>query len=128
MPYKDPAQQKEYQRVWIANRRTRWVKKNGPCATCGSTEDLQVDHVDPRRKATHRVWSWKKERREAELARCQVLCDSCHKEKIAVERLPPHGTHSRYTSPTDPCRCNRCKAAHAARMREWRLARKTLGV
>ena len=127
MPYKDPNKQRDYQRAWIARRRTQWIEENGPCTVCGGSENLQVDHVDPRRKETHHVWSWKKERREAELARCQVLCEKCHKEKGIRERLPPHGTHSRYTSSTDPCRCYRCKAAHAARMREWRHQQKSKG-
>jgi hypothetical protein len=44
---------------------------------------LELDHVDPALKVSHRVWSWARERREAELAKCQVLCHDCHVAKTA---------------------------------------------
>jgi len=67
----------------MKNRRKEWLKKNGPCVKCGSDNDLQVDHVDPRKKFTHRIWSYRIEIREEELRKCQVLCHPCHQEKSA---------------------------------------------
>src|SRR5579863_7150610 len=67
-------------------RRLTWLQENGPCANCGSWTDLEVDHKDPEQKITHRVWSWKESRRLEELAKCQVLCYNCHKEKSNKER------------------------------------------
>jgi 5-methylcytosine-specific restriction endonuclease McrA len=99
VPYADPEKQKEYQREWIARRREEWFDENGPCAQCGSDEALQIDHIDREKKVDHRVWSWSKERREAELAKCQVLCGECHgKKSIDEGSVPPptHGTDSRY--------------------------------
>lgn len=32
-------------------------------------------------KINHRVWSWAEARREAELAKCQILCHDCHVAK-----------------------------------------------
>ena len=46
MPYKDPKKKREYQRRWVAARRTRWLEENGPCAECGLIEGLEVDHID----------------------------------------------------------------------------------
>ncbi len=87
MPYKDPARQSEYQRRWTQRRRLDWLAANGPCVECGSWFDLQVDHIDPATKLNHNVWSWTKERREVELAKCQVLCRPCHAKKTAKEAV-----------------------------------------
>lgn len=85
MAYKDPEVQRAYQREWMKRRRDEWIAQNGPCAQCGSQDRLQVDHLDPALKLSHRVWSWAKEKREAELAKCQVLCCSCHHAKTVQQ-------------------------------------------
>lgn len=103
---------KEYQRQWKQKRRVQWLEENGPCVLCGSDEDMQIDHIDPDQKVDHKIWSWSKARREAELAKCQILCYSCHKKKTEKERRPPHGTNSRYTSKKFRCRCDLCREAH----------------
>jgi hypothetical protein len=81
MPYTDLEKQKKYQREWMARRRQEWLTTNGPCVDCGSWDDLQVDHVDASLKINHRVWSWARARRNAELAKCVVRCISCHYQK-----------------------------------------------
>lgn len=74
---------KKYQSAWMKKRRETWLAANGPCRLCGSSERLEVDHIDHSTKVDHRVWSWSDERRKAELAKCQVLCHDCHKRKTA---------------------------------------------
>lgn len=86
MPYKDPERQRKAQREWMARRKAQWIEENGPCASCGSSEDLQVDHIDPSKKISHACWSWSEQRRLAELAKCQVLCAPCHLRKSLRER------------------------------------------
>lgn len=76
--------QREYQRGWVKSRRQKWIDANGPCKACGSSENLEVDHVDPIRKVSHRIWSWTAERREKELRKCQVLCRPCHRKKTVA--------------------------------------------
>ena len=123
MPYKDPkkrrAFQREYQKKWIAQRRDEWLIANGPCVECGSWENLQIDHKDPNTKVSHRIWSWAKERREAELAKCQAMCEKCHNKKSAEEKRKPvsHGTHCAYAS---GCRCPACRQAQKEYMQLWR--------
>ena len=114
MPYADKDKQREYQRRWMKERRETWLNENGPCVDCGTWLDLEVDHVDPSRKVTHRVWSWSVERREKELAKCVVRCHPCHESKTntGVGRRAPHGTGSRYDS---GCHCNECRKAELAR-------------
>jgi 5-methylcytosine-specific restriction endonuclease McrA len=119
MPYKDPEKQKKYQRDWIARRKLAWLEENGPCAKCGSEKDLQVDHIDPSTKTTHRIWSFSKEKRETELAKCQVLCFECHKNKTCNDNyghdVKQHGTGGPYK---DGCRCNLCVKGQNRRSRE----------
>lgn len=85
MGYKDKAVQREYQRKWIARRKQEWMDENGPCILCGSWESLELDHEDPSKKWTHRVWSYSETKRNAELAKCRPLCSLCHKDKTARE-------------------------------------------
>lgn len=85
MPYLSMEQRREYQRQWVAQNRAAWLAGK-TCAVCGSDQNLEVDHADPTSKLSHRVWSWSKARREAELAKCQVLCRGCHQSKT-VEHL-----------------------------------------
>ena len=118
MPYKNPEQQKAYQTGYIAAKRSAWLEANGPCVQCGSWERLEVDHIDPAEKVTHRVWSLSRDQRLAELAKCQVLCHSCHKAKtIAQFRRPVvHGTLTTYKH--HRCRCDLCRAANTKRARD----------
>ncbi len=106
MSYKTSEKQRAYQRVWWRGRRAAWVALNGPCVKCGSHLNLEVDHIDPEAKVSHKVWSWAKPRREAELAKCQVLCRECHILKTHGERR--HGTQAMYRS--GRCRCETCRA------------------
>jgi 5-methylcytosine-specific restriction endonuclease McrA len=93
MPYSNKEKQIAYQNTWIKKRRAEWLAANGPCVMCGSNDRLQVDHIDPSKKLTHRVWSWSETRRLQELAKCQVLCFSCHVLKT-TEQNPRHGEHN----------------------------------
>ena len=77
MGYKDAEQQREYQRQWMAERRAKALEGMS-CAYCAATEDLHFHHFDPAIKVSHNVWSWTEERRREELAKCIVLCRSCH--------------------------------------------------
>lgn len=90
MPYRDqrgPGALRKQARdtARIAERRALWFLENGPCRLCGSWDNLQVDHIDPTWKVSHRIWSWRADRRSAELAKCQVLCVKCHKAKTTAE-------------------------------------------
>ena len=88
-------------REWLLRRRLAWIaEQGGKCNYCGSTEKLEVDHVDPMKKSprltakgngmqANTVWSWSKERASEELALCQVLCHNCHKNKSRRERQDP---------------------------------------
>jgi 5-methylcytosine-specific restriction endonuclease McrA len=83
MPYKDPEVQRNYCRQWVAKRRADYFADKA-CVKCGSKDRLELDHIDPAEKTHHAIWTWSEERRLAEIAKCQVLCYKCHKEKTAA--------------------------------------------
>jgi hypothetical protein len=86
MPYASPAQQAEYQRLWVQRRREEWFEGK-VCVDCGTGDDLQLDHVDPRKKVDHRIWSWSERRRAVELAKCVARCRPHHLEKSNGEKV-----------------------------------------
>lgn len=107
---------------WRARRaafRAEWFAQNGPCQACGSWDELELDHVDPatkdpRLKAGGGPWNWAKERRAAELAKCQALCKPCHKAKSVRENSGCRsecGTRAKYDH---GCRCEACVEASRA--------------
>ncbi len=109
---------RQYDRERAANASAEWVaSKGGACAKCGSTERIEIDHIDPALKEYKiaSIWSRRKEIRDYELAKCQLLCYECHKEKTlgyAIKDMK-HGTLSMYQS--RKCRCDECRAANAER-------------
>ena len=87
MPYANKQQQKEFQREWCRKRRALWLAiYGGECWKCGSTNELQFDHVDASTKVTHRLWSRSHTAIGAELAKCQLLCRHCHYLKTCQEK------------------------------------------
>ena len=111
MGYISKEDRRKYQREWVAKRRALWVEEHGPCSQCGSDKDLEVDHIDPDTKHLNpgAVWSLCKSKRGQELAKCQVLCGECHKEKTSAFRKAnmSHGKERMYRDMK--CRCPLCK-------------------
>ena len=89
MPWKNLEDRRRYHRKyglqWIRQRRDKWIQENGPCCKCGSWEQLEIDHIDPNTKeiSIAKIWSFSEARRLTELAKCQVLCERCHKLKTS---------------------------------------------
>lgn len=123
MPYADKAQRAAYQVEWMSRRRLAWLAENGPCANCGSTEDLEVDHVDPAQKVSHRVWSWSEARRQGELAKCQALCRTCHHRKTAADQPERPIVHNRPGGYDRGCRCMQCRWIKYASNQHFKLVR-----
>lgn len=119
MPYASKEDQLYYQREWIRKRRERFFKGK-KCAKCAGVNHLELDHKDPKSKVSHRIWSWTKSKRDAELEKCQVLCSGCHKQKTKDQCWPirKHGNRTMYTK--GKCRCTLCRKANTTYMRRWR--------
>jgi 5-methylcytosine-specific restriction endonuclease McrA len=81
-PYADPRKKREWALArWHRNRTAGIEHLGGKCVKCGTTEKLEIDHIDPATKVASEIWSWSLERRLAELAKCQLLCNDHHKVK-----------------------------------------------
>jgi 5-methylcytosine-specific restriction endonuclease McrA len=64
------------------------VALGGKCAKCGSTEDLEFDHVDPASKKYEVSTMFSKysaAKIAEELEKCQLLCKPHHQEKTKSE-------------------------------------------
>lgn len=89
MPMATREAQRAYQLEWMLRRRAQWITENGPCRKCGSSDRLEVDHIDRMAKTLMpaRLWSLAPNNplRVAELAKCQVLCHACHLAKTTDE-------------------------------------------
>lgn len=58
----------------------------GACVICGSTENLQLDHINPSTKKFNvgKLWSVNQEEFLEEITKCQLLCFTCHIAKTIV--------------------------------------------
>ena len=112
---------REYQKIWLRSRRDAWFKENGPCKTCGSWENLELDHIDPTLKVSNRIWSWNLTRRNEEISKCQVLCKKCHQDKTCKDfgwgKYAQCGTPTKYSW---GCRCRVCTSAKVIEVNEYR--------
>lgn len=119
-------------RVYIRNRYHRIRKEvvtklGGQCRQCGSEENLEVDHIDRTLKVESigKLWTYKKERLDEELKKCQLLCKECHKNKTLNDlgknkAIGNHGTISTHRY----CKCVLCKKAHNDYCAEWKIKKK----
>lgn len=116
MGYINIDKKRQYQKEWMRKRRESFFKGK-ICTTCGSIKKLELDHIDLNTKTSNRIWSWSKERRDKEIAKCQVLCYGCHKKKTIEEKSKPlvHGTYNGYYA--HKCRCRICKDFNRDRIR-----------
>jgi hypothetical protein len=80
MPAKDP----HYHAKWNAKRRAEFFNDKH-CVDCRSTERLELDHIDPTTKTDHKIWSWRKSRRDEEIRKCEVRCRRCHPRRTAAQ-------------------------------------------
>lgn len=120
-------EKRAYQLAWINKRRQDWLDENGPCVLCGSSDRLQVDHIDPENKALNpaRLWSLglKNPIRILELSKCQVLCYDCHKVKTKSQLEQTDHLAQGATLYRNGCRCDGCTKNQVERVYEWRSRR-----
>lgn len=109
----DREKKRALQRKWFAQRRQAWIDEHGPCVKCGSSERLEVDHIDPSLKTLQpsKLWSLSLSNpiRIKELDNCQVLCYVCHKQK--TKQQTENSSHGNTTMYRKGCRCDQCKVA-----------------
>ena len=114
-PILDTEAWRRYQREWIAKRRAEFFADKA-CLDRGTTKHLELDRRGSSEQVNHRVWSWSAARREAELAKYDIRCSSCRRNRLA-DHQTRHGTRGRYEQ---GCRCNACREAKSSRNAQYR--------
>jgi len=113
------AYMREYQMRRYHTRRAMFIAEmGGKCVLCGSTEKLEFDHIDPEQKSFNvgdRLSNRSEEIIRKELAKCQLLCSSCHKSKSNQSASVGHGGGA---TGVRNCRCELCAPLKNAYMRE----------
>lgn len=75
----------EYMKERYHKRRKRIIEGlGGECSECGKQEDLEIDHIDPETKSFaigKKLASVSKDKLDAEVEKCQLLCRECHDQK-----------------------------------------------
>lgn len=112
----------DYMKKYMIKRyhdRMNWARNTlgNICRKCGSVDNLEIDHIDPIAKSFTvggQLWNCAKAKFEAEIAKCQLLCQSCHNKKTLAETgkksaIGTHGTLSSYRY----CKCYLCRKAKA---------------
>jgi 5-methylcytosine-specific restriction endonuclease McrA len=96
----------------------------GKCNICGSTKNLEIDHIDPtiKEKNLSLLTGRSLERFLEELKKCQLLCKECHTKKSVADRDQldarlVHGTLSSYRY----CKCELCRKAKSDYMKSYKL-------
>ena len=58
----------------------------GKCVGCGTTENLQFDHIDRTKKSftIGKCWGYTLEKLIKEADKCQLLCKECHQYKTTI--------------------------------------------
>lgn len=115
---------KQYELVRYHKKRQKAIEiLGGKCVNCGSTESLEIDHINPDEKEFNisKIWSLSDKRFLKELQKCQLLCHSCHDEKTygIMRKNRKHGTWAMYRRAR--CKCNICKEFFNNYRQNWRL-------
>lgn len=126
MPYKHKQDLRDYQRKWVAERRARFFRDKicAKCKTEGTKDNpLELDHIYPELKWSHRIWSYSWKRIMEEAAKCQILCHDCHwaKTQKDMDYKLVHGKLQGYKK--YGCRCDECRKAFLDYHRDYRNRR-----
>lgn len=99
---------KEYHRNYYYIRRQKIIDYlGGKCSKCEAVENLEVDHIDPKKKSVNISDNVTLNSIVDELAKCQLLCKPCHIKKTTLEKAPfTHGTV--YGFMKAKCECDLC--------------------
>ncbi len=108
------------------DRTVTWAKGylGGVCVECGTTKDLEFDHIDRATKSfeVRRAFrSMARDKLIPELDKCQLLCGPHHSAKTSAEMGVAHGGGA---SGKKNCKCDPCKLRKAEYMRNWKRQKK----
>lgn len=126
---KDNDWRRDYDRQRYHKRMAHFIGYlGGKCVQCGSTESLQIDHIDPSTKSFTIANEWNRPiaRIMDELAKCQLLCWPHHLNKTAAEGSAgvPCSHQSRWCAREGRCELPECVARYEAWKDEYNAVRR----
>src|SRR6266404_5080434 len=100
--HREYQRQRCHERLALARERL-----GGRCVRCGSTENLDFDHIVPGSKIRKisESTNWSLVRFLAEVDKCQLLCRSCHRKKTGETREDGSVEHGGGKTGKRNCRC-----------------------
>lgn len=76
MPYKEISNRLAYRRGYYAGYRRATIDHLGnKCFKCGTTENLEIDHIKPLERKSRTIKDLK------DVTKIQLLCKKCNKDK-----------------------------------------------
>ena len=129
---------KQYLRERYAKQRQEMYEYlGGVCVVCGTVENLEIDHINWRKKSfgVGKLWPVKKlPEVYRELDKCQLLCQKHHLEKtlqdypeIVAETRQPYRHGTMYAFMHKKCHCDTCNLARDEFNRKRRESRSANG-
>lgn len=104
--------------------RLEWIAKlGGACVECGTTENLEFDHIDASKKKYNiaKILSTHSRIKVAEeMAKCQLLCEDHHLIKTIREEDISIVEHGGGVSGKRNCLCDPCRLKKNEYMRNWK--------
>jgi 5-methylcytosine-specific restriction endonuclease McrA len=119
--------QRDYTSKRYKQRREHAIERlGGTCNNCGTSSNLQFDHISPavKNREVTTLLLGRIEKLMSELKYCQLLCESCHMKKTIVDNGKSelkHATNSMYTK---GCRCSECQKAHTLYQNNYNKSRR----
>jgi hypothetical protein len=113
-PILDADARRRYHREWIAAARR--VLRRQDLRRLRDDRAARARPTRHHREVNHRLWSWSSTRCETELAKYDVRCSACRRDRLA-ERQMRHGARGRYEK---GCRCEACRQAKSLRNAQYR--------
>lgn len=126
MAASDPNYMKEYMKKRRLERRQKLIDLlGGKCIRCGATENLEFDHIKPKKKEFD-IANAKDSPEKVlmkEVKKCQLLCRPCHMSKTRENwefggKPARHGTLWMYKK--YKCRCKKCRKAMSQYLKKKR--------
>lgn len=125
-------QMNEYMKARYTRRRTEWIELlGGKCVVCSTDQLLEFDHIDFKDKSfdvSKALSGWSQKRLTEEMYKCQLMCKTHHKEKTRKDMALKTGQNEYWQhgtiSGSDHCKCDPCRGAKNAYMREWKKRKK----
>lgn len=113
--------QSKYQNARYKTRRSEFIQYlGGVCKGCGTTENLEFDHIDSKTKSfdvAKVMVRMNYDLLRAEIDKCQLLCTKCHLKKSREAGDLKDVEHGGGLSGKRNCKCDPCKTKKAAYMK-----------